>query len=211
MRPRRRGTIVQVGSALAYRAIPLQAAYCAAKHAIRGFTDALRSELLHDGVPIRLTMVQLPAINTPRFEWSLNKMGRGAQPVPPIFQPELAADAIHHAAHHPRREVWVGLPTLGAIFGQRLLPGLLDRYLAKRGYDAQQTGRRPWPSPPNLFAPVAGDHGAHGHFELQARNHAPFTRVGARMGAAALQGVAAGLLLSAVALAVWSLRGGARR
>ena len=195
MRPRGRGTIVQVGSALAYRAIPLQAAYCAAKFAIRAFTDALRSELLHDGLDIHVSMVQLPAVNTPQFDWCLNKMGRAAQPVPPIFQPEVAADAIHFAAHHRRREVWVGAPTVKAIIGQKLAPGLLDRLLARRGYDGQQTERVVHERRANLFAPVPGDHGAHGSFEFQARGFAPFTRLAARLGGGGVQAALATAVL----------------
>ena len=206
MRPRGRGTIVQVGSALAYRAIPLQAAYCAAKHAIRAFTDALRSELLHDRVDIHLTMVQLPAINTPQFDWCLNKMGHAAQPVPPIFQPEIAADAIHFAALHRRREVWVGAPTVRAILAQKIIPGWLDRYLARRGYVGQQARRAVVDPRANLFAPVPGPHGAHGAFEFQARGHAPITRVAARAGAAGVQGAVAALLMAAVVLAAWAIR-----
>ncbi|MBZ0236982.1 MAG: SDR family oxidoreductase, partial [Deltaproteobacteria bacterium] len=203
MRPRRRGTIVQVGSALAHRAIPLQAAYCGAKHAIVGFTDALRSELLHDGVPIALTMVQLPAVNTPQFDWCCNKMGHAAQPVPPIFQPEIAADAIHFAAHHPRREVWVGAPTVKAILGHKVIPGVLDHYLADRGYDGQLSDRPMPRGRANLFAPVPGDHGAHGSFDTDARAIAPVTRGAARLGAAGIKAV---LLALVVVGAVAALR-----
>lgn len=205
MRPRGRGTIVQVGSAQAYRALPLQAAYCAAKAAIRAFTDGLRRELLHEGIDIHLTMVQLPAVNTPQFDWCLNKMDRAAQPVPPIFQPEVAADAIHFAAHHRRREVWVGAPTVAAILGQKLVPGLLDRLRARRGYEAQQTERVVHEQRSNLFAPVPGDHGAHGSFEFQARGFAPITRIAARLGAGGVQAALAtavlGLFLGGVLLA----------
>jgi NAD(P)-dependent dehydrogenase (short-subunit alcohol dehydrogenase family) len=196
MRPRRRGTIVQVGSALAYRAIPLQAAYCGAKHAIRGFTDSLRSELAHDKLDIHLTMVQLPAINTPQFDWCLDRMEHAAQPVPPIFQPEIAADAIHYAAHHPRREHWVGAPTTKAILLQKLIPGILDRILARRGYRGQLADR-PMPTDrPNLFVPSPGDHGAHGAFDATSRSRAPITRAAARLGSGGLQA----LLLAGLAV-----------
>src|SRR5919106_4391804 len=134
MLPRDRGVIVQVGSALAYRGIPLQAAYCAAKHAIQGLCDSLRCELLHDGSHVTLTMVQLPALNTPQFDWVKSRLPNRAQPVPPIFQPEVAAQAIMWAAESGRREVWVGLPTVKAILGNKVAPGLLDRFLARMGY-----------------------------------------------------------------------------
>ena len=157
MRPRDRGVIVQVGSALAYRGIPLQAAYCGAKHALQGFLESLRAELLHDGSNVRVTMVQLPALNTPQFTWSRAKLPRAPQPVPPIFQPEVAADAIVWAARHPRRELMVGWPTVRAIVGNAIAPGLADRYLARNGYDAQQTDEPVDPDrPDNLFEPVAG-------------------------------------------------------
>jgi short-subunit dehydrogenase len=169
MRPRNRGTIVQVGSALSYRAIPLQSAYCGAKFAIRGFTDSLRTELMHDGVDVHLVMVQMPALNTPQFDWARNKMSRRPQPVPPIFQPEVAADAIVYAAHSRRREVWVGRSSVQAILANKLVPGLLDRYLASAGYSGQLTDEPADPSQPdNLFEPVPGDPGTHGHFDSRA-------------------------------------------
>ncbi|MGH8257156.1 MAG: SDR family oxidoreductase [Steroidobacteraceae bacterium] len=169
MHARRHGTIVNVGSALAYRSVPLQAAYCGAKAAVRGFTDSLRSELMHERLPIRLTMVQLPAVNTPQFDWARNKMERKAQPLPPIFEPETAARAIHFAATHPRREIWVGFSCLRAIIANRIVPGLLDRYLAKQGYSAQlSSAPLPGPAPGNLFHPVAGYQTAHGRFDAQA-------------------------------------------
>ncbi|MEP7071425.1 MAG: SDR family oxidoreductase [Verrucomicrobiota bacterium] len=165
MLPRDRGTIVQVGSALSYRSIPLQSAYCAAKHAERGFTDSLRCELIHDESNVHVTMVQMPALNTPQFGWTKSRLPRKAQPVPPIFQPELAAEAIYFAAHARRRELRVGMPTVEAIVGNKVIPGLLDRYLGKTGYDGQQTDESEDPSRPNnLFEPVPGDHGAHGTF-----------------------------------------------
>src|SRR5438105_10507467 len=139
MLPRDRGTIVQVGSALAYRSIPLQSAYCAAKHAVLGFTESLRTELLHDKSKIHITMVQLPAINTPQFEWVKSRLPKKPQPVPPIFQPEYAARAIYWAAHHRRRELYVGLPTVKAIIANKVFPGSLDRVLAAHAYEAQQT------------------------------------------------------------------------
>jgi NAD(P)-dependent dehydrogenase (short-subunit alcohol dehydrogenase family) len=170
MRPRNRGAIVSVGSALAYRSVPLQSVYCGAKFAIRGFLDALRSELYHDNIKITLTSVDLPAVNTPQFDWARNKMGRRAQPVPPIYQPEVAARAIYFGAFHPRRQIWVGLPTVKAILANRIVPGLLDRYLAKSGYTGQLTAEPSDPAAPgNLFDPVNGAYGAHGRFDDQAR------------------------------------------
>jgi hypothetical protein len=160
---------VQVGSALAYRGIPLQAAYCAAKHAMEGFTESLRCELLHDGSSVQVTMVQLPAVNTPQFNWSKSRMPRRAQPVPPIFQPEVAADAIHWAAHHNRREWWLGLPTIIAILGNKIAPAIGDLYLARTGYDSQMYDGAADPNRPNnLFEPVPGDYGAHGDFDDRA-------------------------------------------
>jgi short-subunit dehydrogenase len=171
LRQRDRGTIVNVGSALAYRAIPLQSVYCGAKYAVRGFTDSLRTELLHDGCAVRLVMVHLPAVNTPQFDWALNKTGKRPQPVPPIFQPEVPARAIVDAALHPRsREVWVGLPTWKAIVANKIAPGLLDRYLAKTGYSGQLTAEPlPADAPANLFTTADGDYGAHGRFDDRAR------------------------------------------
>jgi NAD(P)-dependent dehydrogenase (short-subunit alcohol dehydrogenase family) len=174
MRARDRGTIVQVGSALAYRAIPLQAAYCAAKHAVQGFTESLRCELLHDNSHIRLTMVHLPAMNTPHFSWVKSRLPRKPQPVPPIYQPEIAADAIVWAAHHDRREVKVGLPTVVAIAGNKLMAGSFDRYLARNGYDSQQTDEPVEPDRRNnLWEPLPGDRGAHGDFDDRASSFSP--------------------------------------
>jgi NAD(P)-dependent dehydrogenase (short-subunit alcohol dehydrogenase family) len=174
MRPRNRGTIVQVGSALAYRAIPLQSAYCGAKFAIRGFTDSLRTELMHDGFDVHLVMVQMPALNTPQFNWARNKMSRRPQPVPPISQPEIAANAIVYAARSRRREVWVGHSSVQAIVANKFLPGLLDRYLAKNGYSGQLTDERANPSEPdNLFEPVPGDPNTHGRFDGRASTVSP--------------------------------------
>ena len=170
MRPRDRGAIVQVGSALAYRSIPLQSAYCGAKAALRGFTDSLRCELIHDDSRLTLSMVQLSGFNTPQFDWARNRFGKRPQPVPPAYQPEIAAAAVLWAARHARREVWVGLPAVQSILGTRLLPALLDRMMARKAYEGQLTqedeaeGR-----PDNLFEPVAGDFGAHGRFDARAR------------------------------------------
>jgi NAD(P)-dependent dehydrogenase (short-subunit alcohol dehydrogenase family) len=176
MRPRDRGTIVQVGSALAYRGIPLQTAYCGAKHAIQGFHEALRCELLHEGSQVRVTMVQMPAVNTPQFDWVLSRLPRHAQPVPPIYQPEVAARAVLYAADHPRRrEYWVGASTAATLAANAVLPGLLDRYLARTGFASQQTDEVPVDPDvrPNLWEPADGpegaDHGAHGSFDRQAK------------------------------------------
>lgn len=170
MLPRDHGAIVQVGSALAYRSIPLQSAYCAAKHALAGFTDSLRSELIHDKSSVHLTMVHLPALNTPQFGWVKSRLPRKAQPVPPIFQPEVAAKAIYFAAHARRRELLVGLPTVMAIEGNKIAAGYGDYYLGKTGYDSQQ---RDEPADPNhannLWQPVPGDAGAHGTFDSRAK------------------------------------------
>jgi len=171
MRERDRGTIVQVGSALAYRSIPLQAPYCGAKAAIRGFTDSLRCELVHDRSRIRITMVQLPALNTPQFEVARTKLPRHPRPVAPIYQPEVAAEAIVWAADGRRREVLVGGSTAVAVVASKLAPWLGDLYLAKTGYDAQQTGEPVEADrPDNLFEPVPGDHGAHGVFDAESKS-----------------------------------------
>lgn len=169
MVPRDRGTVVQVGSALAYRAIPLQSAYCGAKHAIRGFTDSVRTELLHRKSRVWITMVQLPAVNTPQFDWSLSRLPNRAQPVPPIYQPDVPARAVYWAAHHRRREHFVGGSTLLVIWLNRFLAGLGDRYLARTGYRSQQTAEpRDRRRPNNLWRPVPGDPGAHGRFDRRA-------------------------------------------
>ncbi|HEX9046846.1 MAG TPA: SDR family oxidoreductase [Verrucomicrobiae bacterium] len=170
MRPRNAGVIVQVGSALAYRGIPLQAAYCAAKHAMLGFTDSLRCELIHDQKDIHICTVEMPAVNTPQFSWVRSRLPHKAQPVPPIYQPEIAADAIVFAATHRRREIYVGMPTVKAIVANKFFPALLDRYLAHTGYPAQQTAEPKDPvQPDNLFAPVPGNYGAHGAFDPWSR------------------------------------------
>jgi hypothetical protein len=196
MRSRDRGKIVQVGSALAYRGIPLQSAYCAAKHAVQGFMDSLRSELLHDGSRVRVTSVHLPALNTPQFGWVKSRLARKAQPVPPILQPEVAAEAIYWAAHHDRRELWVGWPTVQAIAGNRIAPWLGDRHLASMGYDAQQTDEPEDPTrPDNLWQPVPGDHGAHGTFDARARDWSPQLWATTHRAATLAAAVAAGALL----------------
>ena len=171
MLPRDRGVIVQVGSALAYRGIPLQSAYCGAKHAIQGFTESVRTELLPDHSQVWITMVHLPAVNTPQFNWVKTRLPRKPQPVPPIYQPEIAAEAVYFASRHRRREVWVGTSTLKTILGNRLVPGYVDRVLAKNGFESQQydgpvdPGRQS-----NLWEPVSIDHGAHGDFDSRAKS-----------------------------------------
>ena len=171
MLPRDHGVIIQVGSALAYRGIPLQSAYCAAKHAIQGFCDSLRCELLHDKSSVQLCMIQMSALNTPQFGWVKSRLPRKAQPVPPIFQPEVAAEAIYFAAHHPRRELYVGMPATVAIILNKIMPGLLDHVLAHRGFDSQQYDGLENPDrPSNLWQPIPGDHGAHGDFDLRAKS-----------------------------------------
>jgi short-subunit dehydrogenase len=188
MHPRNHGVIIQTGSALAYRSIPLQSAYCAAKAAIRGFTDALRCELIHDRSRVRLTMVQLSAFNTPQFDWARSRLPRRLQPVPPIFQPEIAAEAIVWAATHCRREVWVGWPAVKAILSTRLAPALGDRLAAHGAYESQMTDA---PADPdradNLFDPMPGDFGAHGRFAARAKSRsANWALSKHRWGAAAL-------------------------
>jgi NAD(P)-dependent dehydrogenase (short-subunit alcohol dehydrogenase family) len=179
MKPRDRGTIVQVGSALAYRGIPLQSAYCGAKHAIQGFHEALRCELLHDKCNVHVTMVQMPAVNTPQFSWVLSRLPNHAQPVPPIYQPEFAARAVRYATAHPhRREYWVGSSTLGTLAANAIAPGLLDRYLAKTGFAAQQTKQPHDPDAPvNLWDPADGgngrDYGTHGVFDDSSHERDP--------------------------------------
>ncbi|HEY7954501.1 MAG TPA: SDR family oxidoreductase [Polyangia bacterium] len=172
MLPRDHGTIVQVGSALAYRGIPLQTAYCGAKHAVQGFTEALRCELLHHKSRVWITMVQLPALNTPQFDWCLNKMERRSQPVPPIYQPEVAADGIHFAAHHRRRELYVGASTAAVLLGNKLAPLLGDYYLGRTGFQSQQYDGAPPSKEANLFHPrdQETDAGAHGDFDRRAHH-----------------------------------------
>jgi hypothetical protein len=201
MQPRDRGVIVQVGSALAYRSIPLQSAYCAAKHAVRGFTDSLRCELIHDGSRVRVTMVQMPALNTPQFNWVKSRLRRKPQPVPPIYQPEVAAEAIYWAAHRHRRELYVGLSTLKAVVGNKIIPGILDHYLGRTGYQAQQYDGDDDPHrPDNLWAPVPQDYGAHGDFDRRASGHS------LQLWAETHRGwlVLAGIGLAGLAYGLWS-------
>ena len=206
MKQRNRGTIVQVGSALAYRGIPLQSAYCGAKHAIQGFHEALRCELLHDRSGVHVTMVQMPAVNTPQFSWVLSRLPRQAQPVPPIYQPEYAARGVVYAADHPkRREYWVGASTAGTLAANALAPGVLDRYLGRTGYKSQQTGQRRDPDASvNLWEPADGpageDFGAHGIFDDKATNGAgqlwASHHHGTLLSAAAALGAAAAIFVS---------------
>ena len=202
MRLRNRGVIIQVGSALAHRAIPLQAAYCGAKHAMEGFTESLRSELLHDGCNIRLNMVHLPALNTPQHGWVKSRLPRKAQPVPPIFQPEIAAQAIVWSSEHDRRELWVGASTSIVLTANKFAPGLGDRYLARTGYESQMTDE---PADrdlsQNLWEPVPGDHGAHGDFDDRAK---PFS---AHLWLNTHRGIIAASLFGAAGLAVAVLAG----
>src|SRR5437763_1726423 len=200
MKPRDRGAIVQVGSALAYRGIPLQSAYCAAKHAVQGFHDSLRSELIHDGSNVRVVMVQMPALNTPQFRWVKSRLPRKAQPVPPMFQPEVAAEAIVWAAYSGRREINVGWPTSKAVIGNNLLPGYGDEYLAKHGYDAQMIDEPEDPDRPNnLYAPLPGDAGAHGVFDNRSRPVSIELELNKRRG-----WLAAGAAFAAVSLWLWN-------
>jgi NAD(P)-dependent dehydrogenase (short-subunit alcohol dehydrogenase family) len=178
MRPRDRGVIVQTGSAIAYRGIPLQSVYSGAKHAIQGFTEALRCELLHENSGVRITMVQLPAVNTPQFDWVLSRLAKHPRPVPPIYQPEVAANALVHAATHPgRREYWVGGSTVLTLLADKVAPGLLDRYLGRTGYGSQLVDEPAPDDTENLWEPADGDegrdHGAHGSFDDDAHRHSP--------------------------------------
>jgi NAD(P)-dependent dehydrogenase (short-subunit alcohol dehydrogenase family) len=203
MLPRNRGTVVQVGSALAYRGIPLQSAYCGAKHAIQGFNEALRCELLHDRAKVHVTMVQMPAVNTPQFDWVLSRLPRHPQPVAPIYQPEVAARAVEYAADHPgRREYWVGTSTVATLVANKFAPGLLDRYLARTGFKSQQTGQPHRPDQPvNLWEPADdnADFGAHGDFDPQSHGHAPQLWASHHHGLlAALGGLGAAAAIAAV-------------
>jgi NAD(P)-dependent dehydrogenase (short-subunit alcohol dehydrogenase family) len=199
MRPANSGVIVQIGSALAYRSIPLQSAYCASKAAIRGFTDSLRSELIRENSRIFVSMVQLPAVNTPQFEVVRNRLGGHPQPVPPIYQPEVIAGEVVRCILKPRREVWIGWSTVGALLAQRIFPGLLDRYAAKNAWDAQTTRQLP-PGHPleherdNVDQPIPGDRGAHGPFDARSRSFAVQPWVRRNIGP---------LALAALALGVW--------
>jgi NAD(P)-dependent dehydrogenase (short-subunit alcohol dehydrogenase family) len=197
MKPRDRGAIVQVGSALAYRSIPLQAPYCGAKAALRGFTDSLRCELAHSRSRVHLTMVQLSAFNTPQFDWGRTTLTRRPRPMGKIFQPEIAARAVFWAATHRRRELWVGWPAVEAILGTRVFPGLLDRLLGRTAVDGQHTNEPLPPGrPDNLWQPVAGDHGAHGRFDSLAHSKSPQTWITTHRGVAAAAAVALLLVAS---------------
>ena len=199
MRARDRGTIVQVGSALAYRSIPLQSPYCGAKHAMVGFTDSLRCELIHENSNVHLTVVHLPAVNTPQFSWCRTRLPRHPQPVPPIFEPEVPARAIYWAAHHRRREVFVGEPTVKAIYGQDVAPGLADRFLGHNGYASQQTDEPVSPDrPDNLFESVPGPYAARGIFSDRAKSFSLQNWANLHRGVVS----AAGLGMAALAFAV---------
>jgi NAD(P)-dependent dehydrogenase (short-subunit alcohol dehydrogenase family) len=205
MRKSNRGTIVQVGSALAYRSIPLQSAYCGAKHAIVGFTDSIRSELIHQKSAIRITMVHLPAMNTPQFSWCRTRLPRHPQPVPPIFQPEVAARAIVWASKHKRREVYVAWPTVKAIYGQMIAPGYADKYLAKFAWDGQETDQPTVADrPDDLFEPAPGDYGSHGIFDRRASRISPLSWMDLHRG---IVGVGAAAIAIAGTLLVRSAKG----
>jgi NAD(P)-dependent dehydrogenase (short-subunit alcohol dehydrogenase family) len=211
MRPRDHGTIVQVGSALSQRSIPLQSAYCGAKHAINGFTSSLRCELLHEGSHVHVTLVQMPAVNTPQFSWVRSRLPGKPQPVPPIYQPEVAARAVVFAADHPRRrEYWVGASTAATLTANKVAPALLDRYLARTGYQAQQTSQPDEPGrPDNLLQPVDGpagtDHGAHGSFDARSHSRSAQLWISQHPAAAAL--VACGTAAAGAAVALAGRRG----
>ncbi|MDQ2896160.1 MAG: SDR family oxidoreductase [Actinomycetota bacterium] len=193
------GTIVQVGSALSYRAIPLQAAYCGSKFAIRGFTDSIRTELLHDKSNVHITMVQLPGVNTTQFNWCRSKLPKHPMPVPPIYQPEIPAEAVYWAAHHRRRELWVGYSSVQAILGNKLAPSFADWYLAKTGFSGQQMQNRPVSPnrPDNLYEPVQNKAATHGLFDAQAKNTSP--QLWAATHRPIMAGAAAGIAAAAVA------------
>jgi short-subunit dehydrogenase len=194
MIPRNRGSIVQVCSAMSYRGIPLQSPYCGAKHACKGFTESIITELMHNKSKVRISMIQLPGLNTTQFTWGRTKLPKQTMPVPPIYQPEVAADAIHYAAHHKRRQIYVGIPTVMNIVGERLAPWLLDRFLAKTGYKNQMTGDDLDPQGhDNLFEPVDEDRGAHGPFDDQAHSVSPQYELAKRR-AAVVAGVGAALV-----------------
>lgn len=200
MTARDAGSIICIGSALAYRSIPLQSSYCAAKAAVRGFLDSLRSELLHDGSRVRLTMVQLPAVNTPQFDWARSRMPRRLEPVPPIYQPEAIARHVYHAAHDTPRELWIGFPTWKAILGNMVVPGWIDGYLARHGYRGEMTSQAAMENrPDNLDEPVDTDPGAHGRFDARAVSTVPAADPRwLKLGIAAALGVA---VVGAVAVA----------
>jgi NAD(P)-dependent dehydrogenase (short-subunit alcohol dehydrogenase family) len=204
MLPRDHGTIVQVSSGLAFRGIPLQSAYCAAKHAIKGFTESLRTELLHDRSRVRVTMVHMPALNTPHFDWVRNRLAHKAQPAPPVFQPEVGAEAVVYAAANPkRRDLTVGGSPLEAMWGNLVASGVLDRYFARTGYRSQQRREPEQPGrPDNLWNPVPGDHGAHGAFDSRAREHSGELWLAEHRGLALLAAATAGV----AAVTVWRAR-----
>lgn len=207
MRPRDRGVIVQVSSALAYRAIPLQAAYCGAKHALRGFTTSLRSELMHEGSRVHVTMVHMPALNTPQFDWARSHIPYQPRPVAPIFQPEVAARAIYWAAHHRRRDLFVGMSSLKAVWANRIVPGIADWYLARTGFRSQHTEQRiDTDRPDNLYTPLPGDHGAHGRFDAGASNHSSQLWLSEHRAWVGLVGLVGGL-----AVGSWLMGRGRRR
>jgi NADP-dependent 3-hydroxy acid dehydrogenase YdfG len=200
MLPRDSGTIVQVGSALSRRGIPLQATYCGAKHAIKGFLDSLRAELIHRHSHVKVTLVQLPGLNTPQFDWVRTRLRMHPQPVPPIFQPEVAARAVAYAAEHPRREFWIGLPTVYTILGEKFASGVMDRYLGRTNEKAQQS---PPPVDPatrrdNLFSPPPGDPGAHGIFDDRAHGRSPQLWLNTHRGVLAAGAAAAAAVVAAV-------------
>jgi hypothetical protein len=209
MRPRDRGTIVQVGSALGQRSIPLQSAYCGAKHAVNGFTESVRCELLHEGSNVRITVAQMPAVNTPQFSWVLSRLPRHPQPVPPIYQPELAARGVVYAADHPgRKQYWVGDSTAVTLLAQKVVAPLLDRYLGRTGFDSQQTDERVnGDQPYNLWQPVdqqpGSDHGAHGEFGDQSHTRSPQLWISQHLrlagGTSAVAAAGLGALLAGVA------------
>ncbi len=205
MLPRDRGSIVQVCSAMSYRGIPLQSPYCGAKHACKGFTESILTELRHHNSKVRVSMIQLPGLNTTQFTWGRTKLPKQTTPVPPIYQPEIAADAVHHAAHHKRRQIYVGIPTVMNIVGERTAPWLLDRYLARTGFGSQMTDDDLDPTGhDNLFEPVDEDRGAHGPFDQKAHRFSPQYELAKRRGLA-LVGVGAAALGAGVAL--WNGRG----
>jgi NAD(P)-dependent dehydrogenase (short-subunit alcohol dehydrogenase family) len=211
MRPRNRGAIVQVGSALSQRSIPLQSAYCGAKHAINGFTESVRCELFHEGSKVRITVVQMPAVNTPQFSWVLSRLPRHPQPVPPIYQPEVAARGVLYAADHPgRKQYWVGDSTLVTLLGQKVVAPLLDRYLGRTGYDSQQTEEHvSRDRPNNLWQPLdqepGTDHGPRGQFDDKAHTHSP------QLWASQHPAVSGTGALSAAGLGAWLVARAARR
>lgn len=203
MLPRDRGSIVLVGSALAYRGIPLQSAYCGGKHAVQGMFDSVRSELMHNKSNVRISMVQLPGMNTPQFNWVRSKLPKKAQPVPPIFQPEIAAEGVHWAAHHDRREIYVGYSTVQTIVGNKVVPAVGDWYLARNGYSGQQRNEPEDPDrPDNLWEPVPGDHGAHGVFDDKAKDWSPQLEASKYKQWLALAGAG----LAGVLASVWATR-----